>query len=122
MDSILAERVMAIVREAADIMLHADFTVRQKGGVEDLVTSSDVAVQMFLVEKITPLVPGAGFLLEEGGSHDSERGSVWINGTSGRASRRRCGARTGRSVAAESSGFRQGTPPVSTVHPSSARH
>ena len=78
MDSILAERVMAIVREAADIMLHADFTVRQKGGVEDLVTSSDVAVQKFLVEKITPLVPGAGFLLEEGGSHDSERGSVWI--------------------------------------------
>ena len=53
-----------VVREAARLM-DADFEVTEKDGCENIVTSSDVAVQHYLVEHLKDVVPGAGFRCEE---------------------------------------------------------
>ena len=46
-------------------MVRSGFEVHDKGTRENLVTSSDVAVQKFLTEHLSALLPGSGFLCEE---------------------------------------------------------
>ncbi len=61
----MVEEVIKIVREAAEIMQSADFKIEQKCGVENIVTSSDIAVQHYLCEHLAKLLPEAGFICEE---------------------------------------------------------
>ena len=56
------EQIEAVVREAATLMVREGFSVKEKGSVENIVTSSDLAVQKFLTEKLSALLPGSGFL------------------------------------------------------------
>ena len=77
METMLQE-VIDIVREAAALMVSDHFTVMQKDGLANLVTSSDLAVQHFLTEKLAALLPGCGFLCEEEDFRDLEEESVWI--------------------------------------------
>ena len=51
-------------------MLTDHFRVDSKGGSENLVTSSDYAVQEFLCSKLSELVPGSSFLCEEEGMQE----------------------------------------------------
>ena len=46
-------------------MKHEGFNVMHKGTVANLVTSSDIAVQHLLTERLAALLPGSGFLCEE---------------------------------------------------------
>ncbi|MCQ2150257.1 MAG: inositol monophosphatase [Bacteroidales bacterium] len=70
--------VVKIVREASLIMYKRDFTVRSKGGYENLVTSSDEAVQALLRERLADLLPGSGFICEEDDIKDTAHEYVWI--------------------------------------------
>ena len=67
----MLEQVVQIVKEASALMVSDHFTVIQKDGLANLVTSSDLAVQHFLTERLSALLPGCGFICEE--SDD-----VWI--------------------------------------------
>lgn len=67
-----------IVREASKLMLTDTFDINQKEGFANIVTSSDVAVQTFLKERLSVLLPGSGFLCEEEDKHDLSHSSVWI--------------------------------------------
>ncbi|MBQ7195690.1 MAG: inositol monophosphatase [Bacteroidales bacterium] len=70
--------IIEIVREASHIMTDRAFTVREKHGLEDLVTSSDVAVQEFLCSRLSALLPGSGFLCEEEDVKALDSRYVWI--------------------------------------------
>ena len=59
------EQIIDIVKEASALMVRSGFEVHDKGTRENLVTSSDVAVQKFLTEHLSALLPGSGFLCEE---------------------------------------------------------
>ena len=64
----MLERIISIVREAGGIVLTArDIAAhtREKNGAADLVTEYDVAVEQFLREKLTELLPEALFFGEE---------------------------------------------------------
>lgn len=74
----MLKEVVKIVREASLIMLKRDFTVRSKGGYENLVTSSDEAVQALLQERLGALLPGSGFICEEDDIVDVAHEYVWI--------------------------------------------
>jgi myo-inositol-1(or 4)-monophosphatase len=76
--SILLEQVTDIVREASRLMVREGFSVQEKGSLENIVTSSDVAVQHFLTEKLGALLPGSGFLCEEEDFSDTAHEDVWI--------------------------------------------
>lgn len=73
------KQVVGIVREASSLMSRGGFSITGKGSRENIVTSSDLAVQHFLTGRLADLLPGSGFLCEEedmadtAGHHD-----VWI--------------------------------------------
>ena len=74
----MLQEVINIVKEASALMVSDHFTVMQKDGLENLVTSSDLAVQHFLTERLAALLPGCGFLCEEEDFRDLEEEYVWI--------------------------------------------
>ena len=67
-----------IVRDASELMVTDGFIIAQKGGCENIVTSSDIAVQEFLCKRLSELVPGSGFLCEEKDIHDTRHEYTWI--------------------------------------------
>lgn len=76
---IMIEKIKEIVREAAQLMAAPDqIKVMQKGGCENIVTSSDIAVQDFLRERLAALVPDCGFVCEEGDVADIKHRLVWV--------------------------------------------
>ena len=74
----MLQKVVDIVKEASALMSPDHFTVMQKNGLANLVTSSDLAVQHFLTERLAALLPGCGFLCEEEDFRDLEEEYVWI--------------------------------------------
>lgn len=70
--------VLLLVRRASALMAVSDFDIEQKDGCENIVTSSDIAVQNFLVAELSALLPGCGFVCEEEGMNDASREYVWV--------------------------------------------
>ena len=75
---ITIEQLTGIVREASRLMVSDGFEIEQKGGSENIVTSSDVAVQNFLCERLLQLMPESGFLCEEKDINDTRHEYTWI--------------------------------------------
>lgn len=71
-------QLIRVVRDAAGLMVTDGFEIEQKEGCANIVTSSDVAVQNFLCERLSELMPGAGFLCEEKDRQDLEHEYIWI--------------------------------------------
>ena len=78
MKDITLEQIAEVVREAAGLMVRSGFEVHDKGTRENLVTSSDIAVQHFLTERLGGILPGSGFLCEEEDLADVGHRDVWI--------------------------------------------
>ncbi len=78
MHSITLKQVEDIVRESSSLMVRDGFAVKEKGTLENIVTTSDLAVQEFLTERLAKLLPGSGFLCEEEDLADLSHPYVWI--------------------------------------------
>lgn len=72
------EELIDIVKEASKRMLTENFNIEQKDGYANIVTSSDVAVQEFLCQKLAELLPGSGFLCEEKDQWDTSHEYTWV--------------------------------------------
>ena len=60
------QHIIDIVREASELMDRTGgFEVKDKGARENIVTSSDLAVQHFLTKELKARYPEIGFLCEE---------------------------------------------------------
>lgn len=72
--------VMDVVRAAATLMDRTGgFEVRDKGARENIVTSSDLAVQHWLTEQLRLRFPDIGFLCEEEDLSDIQgHEAVWV--------------------------------------------
>ena len=73
----LKDRVTGIARDAAALIRDTAFSVEQKGTASDIVTSSDIASQKYLMECLSPLIEGAGFFCEENVC-DISHEYIWI--------------------------------------------
>jgi myo-inositol-1(or 4)-monophosphatase len=83
-----AERLAELLACTSDAVLKAGEIIREhdrlprrirhKASPKDLVTETDVAVEVFLREQLGPLVPGAGFLGEEGSAGLGLAGLAWV--------------------------------------------
>ncbi len=73
----MLQQVIDIVKEASALMSTDHFSIMQKDGLANLVTSSDLAVQHFFTERLAALLPGCGFICEEEDFQDIEE-AVWI--------------------------------------------
>ena len=78
MEPITLEQIVKTVREASRLMVRDGFSVKEKGTLENIVTTSDVAVQDFLTGRLAELFPGSGFLCEEEDLEDVDHEYVWI--------------------------------------------
>lgn len=67
-----------VVKEASKLMVTDHFDVTQKDGYSNIVTSSDVAVQKYLCNRLSELLPGSGFLCEEEDMQDATHEYTWI--------------------------------------------
>ena len=74
----MVESIIPIVREASGLMVRSGFDVMEKGSSVNLVTSSDLAVQHFLVDRLSALIPGCGFICEEEDLDDESKEYTWI--------------------------------------------
>lgn len=75
----MIDRIIEIVKEAANIMLDDQhFVVKEKDGVTNLVTTNDVRVQEFLQDRLVKLLPDSSFFCEEGDVKDLSKDYVWI--------------------------------------------
>ncbi|MCC8117122.1 MAG: inositol monophosphatase [Bacteroidales bacterium] len=72
------ETLKDIVKEASGLMLTDTFEISQKAGLVNIVTSSDIAVQDFLKQRLAEALPGSGFLCEEEDAHDLKHDYVWV--------------------------------------------
>ena len=72
------EQVVDIVRRASSLMVREGFDVESKGSRENIVTTSDLAVQHFLTKELGALLPGSGFLCEEEDFSDLAHRDVWV--------------------------------------------
>lgn len=59
-------------------MVDEGFKVSSKDGLANIVTSSDLAVQNFLKEKLSEYLPGSGFLCEEDDMYTLDQEYTWI--------------------------------------------
>ena len=77
--AITIQQIIDVVREASALMDRTGgFEVHDKGSREDIVTTSDLAVQHFLTQRLAALLPGSGFLCEEEDFKDIAHTDVWI--------------------------------------------
>ena len=74
----LVNQVIDIVRQASTLMLTDDFNISEKGDVANIVTSSDIAVQEFLMKHLAELLPDSGFLCEENDIRNTQHQYTWI--------------------------------------------
>ena len=74
----MLKTLIDIVIEASSLMLTDDFKITEKDGISNIVTSSDIAVQEFLRNRLSTLLPDSGFLCEEEDAHDLSHEYVWI--------------------------------------------
>ena len=75
----MIDEVIKIVLEASKIMLCDDkFSVEEKDGATNIVTSNDVKVQEFLIDKLKQLLPESSFYCEENNIKDLSKDYIWI--------------------------------------------
>lgn len=72
------EQVIQIVREASRLMLDVSFDITEKGGFENIVTSSDLAVQQYLCKHLSEILPESGFLCEEDDVNNLTKEYTWV--------------------------------------------
>jgi len=71
-------RITEIIREASLLMKKDIEDISQKGNASNYVTSADIAVQNFLNEKLRALLPGSGFIGEEGDAAFQTAEYTWV--------------------------------------------
>lgn len=71
-------QVVEIVREAGNLMMDRHLQIYQKGNKSNYVTSCDIAVQEYLTEKLSMLLPGSLVIGEENTENPSEAELLWV--------------------------------------------
>ena len=74
----MLDKVIEIAKQASALMNADHFEIEEKGSIENIVTSSDLAVQRFLTERLSALLPGSGFFCEEEDLQSCEEVYIWI--------------------------------------------
>lgn len=72
------DQVVAIVREAGNIINNREMEIYQKGNASNLVTSVDIRVEEYLSKKLRELLPGSLVIGEESRDNPSDGEILWV--------------------------------------------
>ena len=78
LDLSLENKVISIVKDAVSLVKNIRFEILEKGNSSNIVTTSDLKSQDFLVSKLKELIPGCGFYCEENDLQDLSKEYVWV--------------------------------------------
>ncbi len=75
-----AKEVCRIAEDASELMKHrpSEEEITQKGNISNYVTATDIAVQQYLEERLTELLPGSTVLGEESAERNQHAEMIWI--------------------------------------------
>lgn len=76
--SIDVKQILDIVRNAGRLMKPDNIEILQKENASNFVTSADINVQRFLHDELTALLPGSGFIGEEGDEQAAGSEYTWV--------------------------------------------
>ena len=71
-------KVKSLVKKASKIAVKRDFNVDEKGSEVNVVTTTDLNVQKFLVERLKKIMPQAGFICEEEHLFEGDKEYLWV--------------------------------------------
>lgn len=74
----MLEQINTIVKNASKLMLEDVSDISQKGNASNYVTQSDLAVQQYLTEQLTRLIPGSFVVGEEGAERLQTAEYTWV--------------------------------------------
>jgi myo-inositol-1(or 4)-monophosphatase len=74
----ILKKVKKIVLKASKIAVKRDFNVDEKGSEVNVVTTTDLNVQKFLVERLKKIMPQAGFICEEEHLFEGNNEYLWV--------------------------------------------
>ena len=74
----LENTVIDIVKQAVLQIKDTEFDIMEKDELVNIVTTSDIAVQRFLRDKLQELLPQSGFFCEEEDLRDSGHEYIWV--------------------------------------------
>ena len=75
----LLDSVISLVKEAVRVARDTELSIVEKGAPENIVTSSDLAVQRFLYGRLSELLPDSTFLCEEENLSDKTGENISTN-------------------------------------------
>ena len=75
---LILEKVKKLVLTASEIAVKRDFSVDEKESAINVVTTTDLNVQKFLVTNLKDLLPNAGFICEEENLLDTNKEYYWV--------------------------------------------
>lgn len=76
--SLLSDQVIQIVSKVASVIKQSPFSVTEKSDVTDILTSSDLASQHYLIKELGALLPDSGFFCEEENVQECSKEWVWV--------------------------------------------
>ena len=74
----MIEQIISIVKNASKIMCERPDDISQKGNASNYVTASDLAVQKFLSQQLTGLLPDSSVVGEEGEGQIATTQYIWV--------------------------------------------
>ena len=77
-DLTLENKIIKIINDTILLIKDLKFEITEKGNSSNIVTSSDLKAQEYLVEKLGHLIPDSGFYCEENDLQDLTKEYVWI--------------------------------------------
>ena len=77
-DLSLENKVIEIIKETISLIKDSTFEIQEKGSNSNIVTSSDLKSQEYLVKKLSELIPDCGFYCEENELQDLSKEYVWV--------------------------------------------
>ena len=78
MEKDILAKVLELVKEASALMKTDHLEIRDKGDVTNIVTSSDIAVQDYLVKGLSSILEGSHFYCEEEDLKETRGEYIWI--------------------------------------------
>lgn len=74
----MIEKIVEIVKEAANLVRDTQFEVNEKSSNVNIVTSSDLLVQRYLHEQLSKILPDGAFYCEEEDLQEAGKEFVWV--------------------------------------------
>ncbi len=74
----ILDKVIRIAKDAAKLYFNNEFKIYEKSNVSNIVTTNDINIQNYLIDKLSKVINNSGFFCEEEDIKDFSKEYIWI--------------------------------------------